>query len=148
PAPAAGTLAQVQFQEGSAVKVGQVIGRILPGAAQRPQAAAAPVAAAAPIAVVAPVAAAVSPANGAPQSAHARSISRAPAEDGSLPADRLSPSRRRALREGEPVAPVAARPTPVVAAPAAAEAPKTEREEIVPMTSLRRTIAERLVQAQ
>jgi 2-oxoglutarate dehydrogenase E2 component (dihydrolipoamide succinyltransferase) len=171
PAPAAGVLAAQLFAEGATVRVGQVIGTIdeKAGAAARGGAATsgpkpeaktpgpAPVAAApAP----APVAAAPAP---APVAA-APLAAAAPAT--ALPAGPpLSPHQRRLLREqGEARAAIATPPAPV-AAPSPALSPSSSpspspmtdvqqvarpapREEVVPMSPLRKRIAERLVEAQ
>jgi len=118
PAPAAGVLVEQRFAEGATVKVGEVIGRIDGVPGRKP--------AAQVTAGPAPTPAATAPAA-------------------------LTPAQRRALREGQQAPAAAPAPAPASApapAPAPARAPAGAREEVVPMTPLRRTIAERLVQAQ
>ncbi|MBI2893130.1 MAG: 2-oxoglutarate dehydrogenase complex dihydrolipoyllysine-residue succinyltransferase [Deltaproteobacteria bacterium] len=155
PAPAAGVLSEQVHPAGATVKVGEVIGRIATSGAAT---------AAAPAPRAAPAAAAPAPA--AP---------RAPAAPPPEP-ERLTPSKRKALRESGPrpeaAAVPAAGPEPlsVEARPAPREAPRAapspavmpphaaargpaevlaeELEEVVPMSPLRKRIAERLVQAQ
>ncbi|MCL4225626.1 MAG: 2-oxoglutarate dehydrogenase complex dihydrolipoyllysine-residue succinyltransferase [Myxococcales bacterium] len=136
PSPVAGALAAQAVAVGATVKVGQVVGQVTAGAAGATRAAPA---------VVAPAAAPAAPAAAAPAVA-----APAPAAPG-LDRDallELPPSQRRLARER------GALPAPVVAAsggaarPAAAPAALDPRDEVVPMSTLRRRIAERLVQAQ
>lgn len=143
PSPAAGVLADIAIIEGE-VQIGQVLGHISEGATATPPAA--------PAMVAAPTDAPSSP-----------SVRRVLSETGVNPADvqgtgkggRLSRedvAQAAARRDAPVVAPVAA---PVVApvaapvvAPVAAPVLGMDREEIVPMTTLRKRIAERLVQSQ
>ncbi|MBI4512011.1 MAG: 2-oxoglutarate dehydrogenase complex dihydrolipoyllysine-residue succinyltransferase [Deltaproteobacteria bacterium] len=150
PSPATGVLAAQRFAEGATVRVGDVIGKIENGARHDDTAA--------------------SDSSDDRQEGLPRGlVERSPA---------LSPSRRKALREqgldlGDPVSMTAAFPAVSAAlaaiqaaSPSAPPAPevralastvppaplsqveRSPREEVVPMTPLRKTIAERLVQAQ
>jgi len=139
PAPAAGALTEQRFAEGDTVQVGDVVGHI-DTAVQGTSASGNGAAAEAIPAQVKPQQVASAPAK-KPQSTVA-STSRPPERDGT--GRPLSPSMRRAYREGDPVA-VSAEPRP---APASVPQPSRKREEIVPMSPLRKRIAERLVQAQ
>jgi 2-oxoglutarate dehydrogenase E2 component (dihydrolipoamide succinyltransferase) len=154
-ASAAGTLGEIIAPAGTTVNVGTVIGNIAAGGA-----------AAAPAAK--PAAAAAAPAKAAPAKA-----APAPAGNGD---DRLSPAVKKLVDESgvspsavagtgkdgrltkgdvldhlekQKAAPAAARPAPAPA-PIVPHVPRnlTEREERVPMSRLRRRIAERLKQAQ
>ena len=133
PAPTGGMLTEQRFTVGSTVRVGQVIGVIEAGAAVSPAKSTA--AKSAPVKTAAAVAAAAvaAPAPSAPTPHHG-----APA---------LSPTQRRALREQDGNVTASA---PAAPAPAAAVkyAPVGDREELVPMTPLRKRVAERLVAAQ
>jgi len=167
PAPSAGVLAEQRFAAGATVRVGDVIGAIEAGPdigiAKNKATEAAPVApplptrtdphpaieavatgqvsakaAVATMPLAAPSAAA-SPSNG---EAH-RAAFPTPSH--------LTPTERKAVREG--AAPAVAAPTPTVARPAApapvqAPRPAGDREEVVTMSPLRKRIAERLVEAQ
>ncbi|WP_374310614.1 2-oxoglutarate dehydrogenase complex dihydrolipoyllysine-residue succinyltransferase [Dongia sp.] len=154
-ASAAGTLGEIIAPAGTTVNVGTVIGNIAAGGA-----------AAAPAAK--PAAAAATPAKAAPTKA-----APAPAGNGD---DRLSPAVKKLVDESgvspsavagtgkdgrltkgdvldhlekQKAAPAAARPAPAPA-PIVPHVPRNlaEREERVPMSRLRRRIAERLKQAQ
>ena len=145
PSPVAGALSEQRAAVGATVKVGDVIGAIEAGKAGKAPAAAAPVAAA-------PVAAApVAPA--APAKPAAAPVVPPAASNGSaLDKDallKLTPSQRAHAREA------GALPTPA-RAPAPAAGPSEEarlaqvdpRDEVTPMSPLRKRVAERLVQAQ
>ena len=158
PSPVAGALTEQRFAVGATVKVGDVIGSVTAGEKGK---AAAPVAAA-----PAPVAAAPAPPAAAPTAelpakpaalkpAPAPAVAMAPATNGNgkgLDKDailRLTPSQRVTARETGtlPSAPAAA------AAPSGPSADERlaqvdPRDEVVPMSSLRKRVAERLVQAQ
>ena len=137
PSPTAGVLTEQKFAEGTTVKVGQVIGSIQAGAAAAKPAPAPKAAAPAP----APVAAAP-PAPAPAPVASAPAVAAAP--------DHLTPSQRKHYREtgtlpnGNGNGATAGAPT----AASFERAPVRDDEELVAMTPLRRTIAERLVQAQ
>jgi 2-oxoglutarate dehydrogenase E2 component (dihydrolipoamide succinyltransferase) len=162
PAPVSGALREQRYAEGDTVKVGDVVGEIEEGAAGEASAAADE-----------PAEPAEEPAEpaeepeaktaGEPDEAAAGTADSAeePAEETSADVDavgpdgrKLSPSQRRAARNGESVgaAPAAeARTEAPKPAPAPAPAPAAEvgpREEVVKMSSLRKRIAERLVEAQ
>jgi 2-oxoglutarate dehydrogenase E2 component (dihydrolipoamide succinyltransferase) len=167
PSPVAGALAEQRFAAGATVKVGDVIGAVdaskagkapaKPAATTAPAAApraAGPAGAAAPAPVQAPPPAAAAPAAEQPAPVTAR---RPPAKGGngeSLDKDqllKLTPSQRAVARETGTL------PTRGAVAPATAPAgPSVEerlaqvdpRDEIVPMSPLRKRVAERLVQAQ
>jgi 2-oxoglutarate dehydrogenase E2 component (dihydrolipoamide succinyltransferase) len=185
-APARGRVARILRQAGETVRVGEVIGILEEegasapaGSPAAPRPAPVPAAAApgaAPTAPAAPTASAPVPRaplrGAAPESG--RETSSAPGHDGDghpEPGSRMTPARRRALREAqarsstlradESAAPPA-RPIPVGADDASgravartnepigpASAPSSERhEEVVPMTPLRKRVAERLLEAQ
>ncbi len=153
PAPAAGQLADQLAKDGDEVSVGQVIARIQPG--QAPAATAAPTAApAAPAAPTAP--AAPKPAPAAPAVAKAAPAGEAATGKGA-PA---GPAVRKAMRDaGVGAAEVAGSgkggrltradvDAAVARRAPALELPGDEPVEVVPMSSIRRRIAERLVEAQ
>jgi len=153
PAPGSGVLTAQHFAVGSQVKVGVSIGSIDPSG--KPAAKAAPAAAvAAPAAVaeVAPVVAApvaATPVVAAPTAA--APVAHAPAGQPAVrPA--LTPNNRKLMREHgfDPAAAVLSSisPAPAVAVPSAAPAASAPLEEVVPMSPLRKRIAERLVEAQ
>lgn len=153
PAPGSGVLTAQHFAVGSQVKVGVSIGSIDPSG--KPAAKAAPAAAvAAPAAVaeVAPVVAApvaAAPVVAAPTAA--APVAHAPAGQPAVrPA--LTPNNRKLMREHgfDPAAAVLSSisPAPAAAAPAAVPAASAPLEEVVPMSPLRKRIAERLVEAQ
>ncbi len=160
PAPASGTLTEQHAAEGSTVAVGAVVGSMAvgPGAA-----AAVSTPASAPAQTQAPTPAATTPAP--VLAATERDAATASPVAADLPTG-LTPAQRRQARMGIASAPAPApvsapAPTPAtapataaVSRPAAAPnpAPATPsadaRERVVPMSSLRKRIAERLVQAQ
>jgi 2-oxoglutarate dehydrogenase E2 component (dihydrolipoamide succinyltransferase) len=151
--PVAGALASQLAAAGATVRIGEVIGTVDASAAAAAIAAPAP----APAAVAPAIAA--SPAQPA-AAAVAAAIAPAPAPTAAA-ADldkaallRLPPSQRAAAREeGRIAAPAAARGGATApATDAAAEAERLARvdprDEVVPMSPLRKRVAERLVQAQ
>jgi 2-oxoglutarate dehydrogenase E2 component (dihydrolipoamide succinyltransferase) len=169
PSPVAGALAEQRFAVGTTVKVGDVIGAVdagkagkaatqpaaKPGAAPSPQAAApaASAAAAAPAPVQA-ASAAAPPAAAQPAPVPARPVASKGGNGESLDKDqllKLTPSQRAAARETGTLPARGA-----VASAAAPVGPSVEerlaqvdpRDEIVPMSPLRKRVAERLVQAQ
>ncbi|HEX3763532.1 MAG TPA: 2-oxoglutarate dehydrogenase complex dihydrolipoyllysine-residue succinyltransferase [Kofleriaceae bacterium] len=173
PSPVAGVLAAQAVPTGATVKVGDVIGSVTPGEARAaapaqtktaiPVQSAAPapapaVAAAAPAPAPAPAARPAAPpsaavaAPSAPAAAPARSSNGDGLDKAALL--RLTPSQRAAAREIGTI-PQHGAPTAVPAGPAPA-GPTAEdrlaqvdpRDEVVPMSPLRRRVAERLVQAQ
>ena len=178
PAPTSGVLTAQLYEVGAAVKVGATIGTIDPSGKPAAKAApspapAAPAASPAPAAAPAPAA---SPAPAAPQASaasqaqaaaqHAPGASAAPAAAGhggaaSTVRQALTPNTRKLLREQgidpastvlgavpQPASAAAATPaTAATAATAPAAAPRGA-EEVVPMSPLRKRIAERLVEAQ
>jgi 2-oxoglutarate dehydrogenase E2 component (dihydrolipoamide succinyltransferase) len=127
PAPASGALTEQKYAVGDTVQVGDIVGLIDPSIAGE----------------VAEPASADEPAKEVQAQGKA-----APSKTADLPTRDesgrvLSPAQRRLIREGKSPAPVTlARSTPAV------QVVKEVKEEIVPMSPLRRRIAERLVQAQ
>jgi 2-oxoglutarate dehydrogenase E2 component (dihydrolipoamide succinyltransferase) len=168
PSPVAGALSEQRAKEGSTVKVGDVIGSVEAGK----QGKGAPVAAApAPVAKPAPVAAAPAtrsaPGAAAPAPAAKQiippneptgpqpriAVSGANGQtDRGLDKDallKLTPSQRATAREVGAI-PAAAKPAAAPNGPSeeARLAAVDPRDEIVPMSPLRKRVAERLVQAQ
>ena len=175
PAPAAGALTEQRFAEGDTVKVGDVVGTIGAGEAakekpearpeEKPEARPEPEAKA----EARPEAKAEArpEAKAEPKKAEARPEAKAEAKKAEPTAAEggngrpLTPSMRRRRLEGEPVRetnppPTAVASTPTQAAtPARAPAPAPTgsasadgREETVPMSPIRKRIAQRLVEAQ
>ncbi|HWV39432.1 MAG TPA: 2-oxoglutarate dehydrogenase complex dihydrolipoyllysine-residue succinyltransferase [Vulgatibacter sp.] len=170
PSPASGILRKVLKADGASVKIGEVIGEIeegekpaagapAPAPSAPPPPAAAPTPAAPPAPAPAP---APAPTAGAPSGPAARRVMAEAGLDagevaGTGPGGRIL--KEDAVRAAE------ARPAPAAAAPSAPSAPTTvptapgglpptaaihagREEQSVPMTPLRRTIAERLVRAK
>lgn len=145
PAPSAGVLVEQLVQVGASVRVGASIGRLDPSA--QPSSAAAPTAA--PTAAPAP--SDPKPATATPAPTAAAPV--APPATAATARPALTPNTRKLLREqgvdpstvaaAPPVAPV--RPAP---APAAIVTVAAGPEEVVPLSPLRKRIAERLVEAQ
>ncbi len=162
PAPASGVLSEIVVADGETVEVGALLANLEEGAT--PAAGAAPAKAPEPAPTPAPAAPAPEPAQPTAPAASAMPPSPAAkkhlAESG-LAADQVAGSGKRgqvlksdvlSAIEGGATAPA---PTPALApapAPAVARAPSAEddavREERVKMTRLRRTIAQRLKDAQ
>ena len=173
PAPSAGALTEQRFAEGDTVKVGDVVGTIGAGDAAKKtapapekkelKAEAAPEAAPAP-AKKEPKAEPAPAASKQQKAAPAKEEQKAePAREEGGNGRTLTPSMRRRRLEGEPVRetnppPTAVASTPTQAAtPARAPAPTSPpptpgssdaREELVPMSPIRKRIAQRLVEAQ
>jgi 2-oxoglutarate dehydrogenase E2 component (dihydrolipoamide succinyltransferase) len=163
--PTAGALASQAVQEGATVKIGDVIGTVdasaakaVPPAAKAP-APAKPAPAPAKAPAAAPAAKAPAPATRAPAPAPAQPGAQAAVHGGngpSLDKDallRLTPSQRASARETGRLPTPAAATGPAAAAPAGPSvedrlAQVDPRDEIVPMSPLRKRVAERLVQAQ
>jgi 2-oxoglutarate dehydrogenase E2 component (dihydrolipoamide succinyltransferase) len=161
-ATAAGTLGEIIAPAGTTVAVGAIIGNIAAGGAAAAPAAKAPVVAAAPAPSVKQAAAESAPASTMSSSDQLAPAVRKLVEENSLdPASIPASGKDGRLTKGDVLdyldkkksAPAAA-PAPVaVAAPVAPAAPHVpralgEREERVPMSRLRKRIAERLKQAQ
>ncbi len=128
PSPVSGALFEQKYSVGDTVRVGDVIGQVdetAEGAKATPAAATEPQPVATPEVSPSPAVSRVVPVRDA---------------GGRV----LSPAQRKAIREGKAVAPSA--PAPSVAIPAKAR--RKPSEEIVPLSPLRRRIAERLVLAQ
>ncbi len=143
PSPAAGALAAQSVAEGTTVKVGQVVGQVTVGAVGK--AAAAAVAAPAPAPVTVPVTVPVPVPAPVPVAVAAPAPVAVAAPTAGLDKDallELPPSQRRLARERGAIPIIA--PSAVPAARSQVDA----RDEVVPMSTLRKRIAERLVQAQ
>jgi 2-oxoglutarate dehydrogenase E2 component (dihydrolipoamide succinyltransferase) len=145
PAPAAGVLRKILKPSGATVSIGEVIGEMEQGDGKLTAAPAAP-----PPAAAAPPAARAVPAP--PETRPAAPPVPAPPAPAPTPAaaPRLTPSARRLLAErglgkGDLLRALDARGAP---APAREPAPPGERERLVPMSPLRRTVARRLLEAQ
>ena len=157
-APAAGTLAEISAPAGSVVNIGAVIGQIVDGAvAAAAPAKPAPAAAPAPTPAPVPASAAAAPAAAQVQSPAVRKLV---AESGVDAAAIAGSGKDGRLTKGDVVAhlakPAAPQASPAPAAPRPAPQPEQPHvpralapaEERVPMSRLRRRIAERLKQAQ
>jgi 2-oxoglutarate dehydrogenase E2 component (dihydrolipoamide succinyltransferase) len=168
PAPAAGVLAEILIDKGKTVAIGTVLGALREGgpgaAAAKPAAVAAPAAAPAKPAA-APAPAAAKPAAAMPPAPAARKLM---AETG-IAAETVTGSGKRGQILKQDVVAATSRPAPATTAPPATQAvayvgapmpvpaqqlrvPTTgsdfDREQRVPMTRLRQTIARRLKDAQ
>jgi 2-oxoglutarate dehydrogenase E2 component (dihydrolipoamide succinyltransferase) len=148
-APAAGTLTDILAQEGANVAVGAILGHISEGQA-KPAAGPKPVASAAKPSPAAAPAAAISPA--VSQLERSGPAVRKLVEERALdPATIPATGKDGRLTKGDVLAMPTPAPAPVpVARPMAPASPRQigPREERVRMTRLRRTIAERLKEAQ
>ena len=164
--PVAGALSAQSAKEGATVKVGQSIGAVEAGKAGKAAAPAPAAKSAPPAAAAASASAAAAAPKAAPQAAAATQVAAAPAPKSAPPPPaakpnngesldkdqllRLTPSQRATARE---VGSLPAKGTTTSAAPSgpAVEerlAAVDPRDEIVPMSPLRKRVAERLVQAQ
>jgi 2-oxoglutarate dehydrogenase E2 component (dihydrolipoamide succinyltransferase) len=160
PSPVAGALAEQRFAVGATVKVGDVIGQVSPGSAVSAKSPAAKPAPAPPPAEtsksVTPVATAAVVAESATPTPAAKtevaSVKAAPRGNGeSLQKDallKLTPSQRVHARAAGALPSRAPAPAPAAANDDARLAQVDPRDEIVPMSPLRKRVAERLVQAQ
>jgi 2-oxoglutarate dehydrogenase E2 component (dihydrolipoamide succinyltransferase) len=151
PAPAAGVLAEIAAKNGDTVGVGAVLGQIKDGASAATPKPAAPAAAAKPAEAPKPAPAASAAATSMPMPPSVRKMA---AETGVDPAKVDGSGVRGQVTKGDMLAAIeraAAAPTPV-SAPVQMRAPSPpddqSREERVPMTRLRQTIARRLKDAQ
>jgi 2-oxoglutarate dehydrogenase E2 component (dihydrolipoamide succinyltransferase) len=158
-ASAAGTLGEISAPAGTTVNVGAVIGSIAAGGAAAAPAPKATVAAAAPAPAVKSAAPAAPAANGDDRLSPA--VKKLVEESGVNPGAIAGSGKDGRLTKGDVLehlekqksapaaAPAAARPAPAPA-PVVPHVPRNlgEREERVPMSRLRRRIAERLKQAQ
>jgi 2-oxoglutarate dehydrogenase E2 component (dihydrolipoamide succinyltransferase) len=145
PSPAAGILQHIEVQQGGTVSVGSVLGQVAEGAAA--PAAAAPAKVSSPAAKALPAAAPAPP----PPPPSVRRI----AEEQKLDTSKIEGSGKRGqVTKADALAAVEARAkqpktTPVsLAAEVPAIRPNAEREQRVPMSRLRRTIAMRLKESQ
>jgi 2-oxoglutarate dehydrogenase E2 component (dihydrolipoamide succinyltransferase) len=158
PAPADGAIESIAVNQGATVGVGTVLGAIAEGAAAKsatpaparsetPPPAPSPKPQAAP-----PPAAAPQPAKPAASDALMPSVRRIAEETGIHPADISGTGRDGRVMKGDMIAALEARAAergrePVAVAPAGPR-PRADREERVPMSRLRRTIALRLKESQ
>ena len=163
-APTAGTLGEITAPAGSVVAIGAVIGQITDGAvAAAAPAKPAPAAAPKPAAAPQPAAPAAAPAAKSPAAdTLSPAVRKMVAESNVDPAQISGSGKDGRLTKGDVTAhlskPAAPQISPATPAPAARPAPQPEAphvpralaasEERVPMTRLRRRIAERLKQAQ
>jgi 2-oxoglutarate dehydrogenase E2 component (dihydrolipoamide succinyltransferase) len=156
PAPAAGVLRRLLKQPGDTVAVGEVLGEIEEGAAAAGASAAPPRANGAP-AVPASSPLPPAPAPAAAATAHVRatpSARRMMAEHGVAEA-RVEPGPTGTVRKEDVVRALAPSPAPAQAPgqggaqpPGRSNGPVGAREQAVPMSPLRRTVARRLLEAQ
>ncbi|WNG39831.1 2-oxoglutarate dehydrogenase complex dihydrolipoyllysine-residue succinyltransferase [Archangium violaceum] len=152
PAPAAGAIATIAFNEGDKVRVGDVLGTIEAGAGATATAPQTP--APAPVAA-APVAAAPSTASSAAADVRMTPTARKIVEENKLDVAQLKGSgtggritKEDALGQLNRPAEAPAQRAPAPAPAPSGPRPRADREERVKMTPLRRRVAERLVQAQ
>jgi 2-oxoglutarate dehydrogenase E2 component (dihydrolipoamide succinyltransferase) len=151
PAPAAGTVAKIIKRKGDKAMVGEVIGYLVAGAAAPKAAPAAAPAAPAPVAAAAP-AAKPAPSHASTGGVVMPAAARLAAERGIDPSKLAgSGPGGRVLKEvvlaaGAPSAAATAKPAP--SAPAPKPAAGARGEELVPMSPMRKRIAQRLVEAQ
>src|ERR1700733_1411275 len=156
PAPADGAIESIAVQAGATVQVGAVLGAIAEGAAGKKSAAPAP----APEQQSAPAQASPLPQPSAPQPAKPAaqpetlmpSVRRIAEETNLNPANVPGTGKDGRVTKGDMLAALEAvaaerAATPVVVAPAGPR-PRAEREERVPMSRLRRTVALRLKESQ
>ena len=147
PAPAAGVLSDIVVKDGETVAVGALLGQITDGAgAAKSAAAAAP--AAKPAEAPKPA-----PAAKAPEMPVAPSVRKIASESGMEPSTVPGSGKDGRVTKGDMLAAIeraASAPTPVPTAQMRAPSPADDaaREERVPMTRLRQTIARRLKDAQ
>jgi 2-oxoglutarate dehydrogenase E2 component (dihydrolipoamide succinyltransferase) len=157
PAPSAGVMVEQLAAEGTRVTVGQIVARLdSSGTATASAPASAPAAASAPASAPAPVASKAEPMPAARAEAARTGVDLGQVEGTGRGGRILKEDvQHAAAAPTQPTAPtpaVAPKPVPAPAPkPAVAPAPARtpgEREQRVPMTSLRKRIAERLVEAQ
>jgi 2-oxoglutarate dehydrogenase E2 component (dihydrolipoamide succinyltransferase) len=151
PAPADGAIESIAAESGATVQVGALLGAIAEGASgvKATPAEAAPPSQAAPPPRPTP---AVQPPPAARQETPAPSVRRISEESGLSPADVAGSGKDGRVTKGDMLAALEARAAaraerPVAVAPAGPRL-KAEREERVPMSRLRRTIALRLKESQ
>jgi len=156
PAPESGTLTQVLKQTGETAKVGEVIGYIEPsdGKAKAEKAATAPATQAKPTPPTAPTPAAKpAPSSPAPKDQE-------PNKKGPVAQSKTDRAAQKEERPGQPIEEVVRNRSKDEPTKTALPAPTARRgvsfqsadsgrdEEVIPMSPLRRTVAERLVKAQ
>jgi len=154
-APVSGVLAAIEVKDGETVGVGALLGEIADGAAAMPTkgeaAAAAPVEKPAPASVAPAPIAAPPPAAEKPTMPPSPAAAKIAADQGLEPGTIDGSGKRGQVLKGDVLDYLAKAPA-VAPAPVVARAPSpvsdAEREERVPMTRLRQTIARRLKDAQ
>ena len=152
PSPADGALESISVKAGDTVQVGALLGAIAEGKGGAKAAApaakpAAPVAAAAP----APAKAAAAPAPAAKSDAPAMPSAQRIAAESGLPTDSVAGTGRDGrVTKGDMLGALEARASKPASAPAQPSGPRhnAAREETVPMTRLRKTVALRLKESQ
>ncbi|MGH6889754.1 MAG: 2-oxoglutarate dehydrogenase complex dihydrolipoyllysine-residue succinyltransferase [Rhizomicrobium sp.] len=154
PAPADGAIESIAAQAGATVQVGALLGAIAEGAAPKKPAAPAPAPSAkpAPKPPSAAKAPAPQPAEPAESTAVMPSVRRIAEETGLSPSEVAGSGKDGRVTKGDMLAALEARAaeraaTPVAVVPTGPR-PRAEREERVPMTRLRRTMALRLKESQ
>ncbi len=155
PAPAGGVLSEIAVKDGETVAVGALLGQIKDGAAAAPKAAAPAAAKSAepPKPAPAPVVARAPAVAASASAAMPPSVRKLSAESGMDAAKVEGTGKHGQVTKGDMMAAIeraAAQPTPVPTAQMRAPSPPDDasREERVPMTRLRQTIARRLKEAQ
>ncbi len=148
PAPAAGVLSEISVESGETVEVGTILGAISEGNGATAAKPAAPKPAAAPEPAPEPKPAPAPAASPEPMPAAARIIEKNELDAGTI----AGSGKGGRITKGDALAALDTRsepaaPAPATPAPAAARAAEP-REERVPMSRLRRTIATRLKEAQ
>lgn len=149
PAPADGAIESIAAQTGATVQVGALLGAIAEGAAPKKSASAAPVATKPAPAPKAPVPQPAIPEESAPAMPSVRRI----AEEAELsPLVVAGSGKDGRVTKGDMLAALEARAAERAATPVAVTSPaprsRADREERVPMTRLRRTMALRLKESQ
>ena len=155
PAPADGAIESIAVQAGATVQVGAVLGAIAEGTTKKaapPAQQPAPAQQAAPVQPSPPQAPAPQPAKPSQPDTLMPSVRRISEETGLNPADLSGTGKDGRVTKGDMLAALEARAaeratTPVSVAPAGPR-PRADREERVPMTRLRRTVALRLKESQ
>ncbi len=152
PAPVDGALESITVQAGATVQVGALLGAIAEGAAVKKTTASVPSPPAPAQPTPQPQTPAAQPAKAAQPEALMPSVRRIVEETGLSPADVSGTGKDGRVTKGDMLAALEARAaeraaTPVAVAPPGPR-PRADREERVPMSRLRRTVALRLKESQ
>jgi 2-oxoglutarate dehydrogenase E2 component (dihydrolipoamide succinyltransferase) len=148
-APASGVLAEIVAKDGETVSAGALLGQIGDAAsAVRPKAEAKPVPPPAPPVSPSPALAPAPATLSQLAMAASPAAAKIAADHGLDPAIVAGSGKRGQVLKGDILGYIAKPPTPVPAAPPPSPASEEDREERVPMTRLRQTIARRLKDAQ